>query len=715
MKRNYLYYLLTILFLAVSCEKDEMACTTTVETQEVSSIAATTAQCGGIISSDGNPTIKEAGVEWCTTSDFESNVSCASTAKAKLGKFACEITNLKDNTQYYVRAYARNSYGTIYGEMLSFKTLEIVLPAVLTDSVTNITISSATVGGEVTDESNGVVAERGVVYSTTPNPTVENNKVVCGSGKGTFSCNLTDLQDGVTYYVRAYAVNEKGIAYGEEKSFATVEIVVPTVTTASAVNISPTSATVGGEVTNDGNGEVAERGVVYSTNPNPTVENNKVVCGSGKGTFSCNLTDLQDGVTYYVRAYAVNEKGIAYGEEKSFATVEIVVPTVTTASAVNISPTSATVGGEVTNDGNGEVAERGVVYSTNPNPTVENNKVVCGSGKGAYTCNLSNLQESTTYYVRAYAVNEKGTAYGEETSFTTKAIVVPTVTTSSATNISYTSATIDGTVTDDGGAAVSECGVVYSTTPNPTTSNSKVVGGSGKGSFTCYLFNLQKVTTYYVRAYAVNQKGTAYGEEKSFTTKAITLPVVTTSSATNISFTSATIDGTVTDDGGASVTERGVVYSTTPNPTTSNSKVVSGSGKGSFTCNLSNLQAGTTYYVRAYAVNEKGTAYGEVLSFKTLLQVTVKAKVPASWTDEITVWVWHEYNPGEEFVPTKEGDWYVYRHTEPTELNIIFKNGYGWNGSSNQTVDIVGIIEDTCIEIEEEAVFKPEYTIVDCL
>ena len=593
-----------------------MACTTTVETQEVSSIAATTAQCGGIISSDGNPTIKEAGVEWCTTSDFESNVSCASTAKAKLGKFACEITNLKDNTQYYVRAYARNSYGTIYGEMLSFKTLEIVLPAVLTDSVTNITISSATVGGEVTDESNGVVAERGVVYSTTPNPTVENNKVVCGSGKG---------------------------------------------------------------------------------------------------TFSCNLTDLQDGVTYYVRAYAVNEKGIAYGEEKSFATVEIVVPTVTTASAVNISPTSATVGGEVTNDGNGEVAERGVVYSTNPNPTVENNKVVCGSGKGAYTCNLSNLQESTTYYVRAYAVNEKGTAYGEETSFTTKAIVVPTVTTSSATNISYTSATIDGTVTDDGGAAVSECGVVYSTTPNPTTSNSKVVGGSGKGSFTCYLFNLQKVTTYYVRAYAVNQKGTAYGEEKSFTTKAITLPVVTTSSATNISFTSATIDGTVTDDGGASVTERGVVYSTTPNPTTSNSKVVSGSGKGSFTCNLSNLQAGTTYYVRAYAVNEKGTAYGEVLSFKTLLQVTVKAKVPASWTDEITVWVWHEYNPGEEFVPTKEGDWYVYRHTEPTELNIIFKNGYGWNGSSNQTVDIVGIIEDTCIEIEEEAVFKPEYTIVDCL
>ena len=406
MKRNYLYYLLTILLLAVSCEKDEMACTTAVETQEVSSIAATTAQCGGIISSDGNPTIKEAGVEWCTTSDFESNVSCASIAKAKLGKFACEITNLKDNTQYYVRAYARNSYGTIYGEVLSFKTLEIVLPAVLTDSVTNITISSATVGGEVTDESNGVVAERGVVYSTNPNPTVENNKVVCGRGKGAFTCNLTDLQDGVTYYVRAYAVNEKGTAYGEEKAFATVEIVVPTVTTASAVNISITSATVGGEVTNDGNGEVAERGVVYSTNPSPTVENNKVVCGRGKGAFTCNLTDLQDGVTYYVRAYAVNQKGTAYGEEKSFTTTAITVPTVITSSVNNISYTSATIDGTITDDGGATVTERGVVYSTTPNPTTSNSKVVSGSGKGAFSCNLNDLQESTTYYVRAYAVNE---------------------------------------------------------------------------------------------------------------------------------------------------------------------------------------------------------------------------------------------------------------------------------------------------------------------
>ena len=221
MKRNYLYYLLVVMLLVVSCEKDEMACTTSVETQEVSSIAATTAKCGGIISSDGNPTIKEAGVEWCITGDFETNVSCSLADKAELGKFACEITDLKDNTQYYVRAYARNSYGTIYGKVLSFKTLEIVLPAVQTDSVTNITISSATVGGKVTSDGGASVTERGVVYSTSQNPTTSNTKKVSGSGTGSFSVSLSGLTEGTTYYVRAYAINSNGTAYGNQVSFAT--------------------------------------------------------------------------------------------------------------------------------------------------------------------------------------------------------------------------------------------------------------------------------------------------------------------------------------------------------------------------------------------------------------------------------------------------------------------------------------------------------------
>ena len=93
--------------------------------------------------------------------------------------------------------------------------------------------------------------------------------------------------------------------------------------------------------------------------------------------------------------------------------------------------------------------------------------------------------------------------------------------------------------------------------------------------------------------------------------------------------------------------------------------------------------------------------------------ITVKAKVPAAWTNTITAWVWPTGGDGQEVVPTKEGDWYVYTHN-CAELNIIFKNGEGWNGDANQTVDITGIQENTCLVLESDGATKATYTNVDC-
>ena len=91
--------------------------------------------------------------------------------------------------------------------------------------------------------------------------------------------------------------------------------------------------------------------------------------------------------------------------------------------------------------------------------------------------------------------------------------------------------------------------------------------------------------------------------------------------------------------------------------------------------------------------------------------ITVKAKVPATWTDQITAWVWPTGGAGEEVIPTQDGDWYVVTHN-CTELNIIFKNGAGWNGDANQTVDMT-FTENTCIEIAAGS-GKATYTNVDC-
>ena len=404
-----------------------------------------------------------------------------------------------------------------------------------------------------------------------------------------------------------------------------------TLNTFAVTNISNSSATFHGEIIEIGTPKYTERGFVYSKSSMPTINTTikKITSPvTDYDSYEENVTGLVEGSTYYVRAYAVNGGKTAYStNEVSFVAEKYTInaPTVTTSSATNITTSSATIGGNVTSDGGATVTERGVCYSTSSsNPTTSNSKKSSGSGLGNFTVNLSNLSAGTKYYVRAYAINEVGTSYGPTISFTTEEPTYskPTVTTSSATYVTTSSATIGGNVTSDGGTTVTECGVCYSTSSStPTTSNSKKTAGSGLGNFTVNLSNLSAGTKYYVRAYAINEVGTSYGSTISFTTEeepSYSKPAVTTSSATNVTTSSATIGGNVTSDGGTTVTERGVCYSTSSsNPTTSNSKKSSGSGLGNFTVNLSNLSAGTKYYVRAYAINEVGTSYGSTISFTT--------------------------------------------------------------------------------------------------
>jgi len=320
-----------------------------------------------------------------------------------------------------------------------------------------------------------------------------------------------------------------------------------------------------------------------------------------------------------VRAYAVNNKGTAYGEERSFTTEKkLEKPTVTTKVVNNISQTGALCGGNVTSDGNAAVTARGVCWSTSQNPTISSSKTTDGSGVGQYSSALNNLQPNTTYYVRAYATNSQGTAYGEQESFTTEVgVQTPTVTTSSVSNITESSAVCGGNVTSDGNATVTSRGVCWSTSPNPMIGHNKTIDGSGTGQYSSNINGLQPNTTYYVRAYAINSKGTAYGTQQSFTT-VLQHPTLTTTPVTNITINSAVCGGNIISDGGATITARGVCWSTSPNPTIGHNRTTDGSGTGSFTSNITGLQPNTTYYVRAYATNSQGTSYGEELTFTTL-------------------------------------------------------------------------------------------------
>ena len=196
----------------------------------------------------------------------------------------------------------------------------------------------------------------------------------------------------------------------------------------------------------------------------------------------------------------------------------------------------------------------------------------------------------------------------------------PEVTTSAASSVSSTSASLGGNVTSDGGASVTGRGVVYSSSDNtPTIGEGGVTqdaNGSGTGSFSETISGLSPGTTYYFQAYATNSEGTTYGGVENFTTDAVT-PTVTTTAISDITTTSAAGGGNVTSDGGASVTARGICWNTTGTPTLSDDYTSDGTGTGSFSSSLSGLTPGTTYYVRAYATNSAGTAFGGEENFST--------------------------------------------------------------------------------------------------
>lgn len=294
-----------------------------------------------------------------------------------------------------------------------------------------------------------------------------------------------------------------------------------------------------------------------------------------------------------------------------------ITPTITISPMSNITTTSAMSGGEVTSDGGASVTARGVCWSTNQNPSTTENKTTDGSGPGSFNSSITGLTSGVTYNIRAYATNEVGTAYSSQVTFNALASI-PVLTSTSVSFITTATATSGGNISSDGGAVITARGVCWGTTSSPTINNSKTIDGTGSGSFTSSITLLAPGTTYFIRAYATNIIGTAYGNQLTLTTLA-NLPILTTVAISAITSTTAMSGGNITDDGGAQITQRGVCWSTNHNPTILENKSINGSGSGSFTSSITGLTLGSTYYVRAYATNSAGTAYGNEVTFLTVV------------------------------------------------------------------------------------------------
>ena len=588
-----------------------------VQTIGVADITPESALLSGLVLSDNGASITERGFVWIQGDGTPTVDSHKLTATGTTGEFTSSLTGLEPNKKYSFRAYATNSKGTAYGEIMTFSTVA-GLPVLSSVDVSAITSTSATFSSTVTDHGGETVSEVGFYYSTdeTVDPATS-VKVTQKYAKDAFTSQIADLAIFTKYYVKAYATNSAGTAYSVIYSFTTLAS-TPVVNTIGSSEVTSTTAVLSGTVVADNGAEVTERGFVWMLGEGaPTIDSYKITTSGKIGDYTATVKDLAPNQKYSFRAYAVNSVGTSYGETMSFTT-SISKASLASVTISNIEETSATISSKVTGHGGDTVSEVGFYYSTeeavDPEKSVKVNRIYSSD---SFSISISGLAINTKYYVKAYAVNSAGTVYSDVASFTTLAST-PVVNTVGSSEISSTGAVLSGTVVTDNGAAITERGFVWlKGTDAPTTSSNKVKVEGATGDFTATISGLDPNQKYSFRAYAINSKGTAYGDIMTFNTVA-GLPALSAMKVSSITTTSATFTCTVTNHGGETVSEVGFYYSKEESVDVETAQKISEVySSDAFTLKAEDLEIGQNYYVKAYVKNSVGEAYSAVIAFKT--------------------------------------------------------------------------------------------------
>jgi uncharacterized protein (TIGR02145 family) len=453
------------------------------------------------------------------------------------------------------------------------------------------------------------------------------------------------LTINTTYYVRAYATNSAGTGYGNELTFkTTTAAIVPTLTTTQVISITSKSAVSGGNISSDGGSNVTTRGVVWSTNPNPTISlTTKTTNGNGIGTFASDMVDLLANTTYYVRAYATNSAGTGYGNEISFTTSDFSnvmgipcpgTPTVkdidgNTYNTVQIGTQCWTKENlRVTKYRDGTIIPLDESGGTTGNGTGQTWSSRITGARTVYGHNAANLA-TYGYLYNLYAVADSkglcpnGWHVPSDSEWTTLTTYL------GGESVAGRKMKSIGTTywNDSNRGATNESG--FSALPGGFRED---VGSFDDIRYDAYFWSATELDyndyfAWYRLLYYSDgsvDRLRLYNKQVGISVRClkdtfsiVSVPTLTTA-ITAITTTSATSGGNITSDVGVSITARGVVWSTMNNPViTLTTKTSNGTGTGSFTSNLTNLTPKTTYYIRAYATNSNGTGYGNEISFTT--------------------------------------------------------------------------------------------------
>lgn len=512
-------------------------------------------------------------------------------------------------------------------------------PVLNVTGIRDIDRTTAVFSGEIVQPGIPSYFKRGFSYSLT---SMDNNAVELlaeVNEETTFSFNVSGLTAGKTYYVRAFAINDYSgkVWSANELSFTTIES-YPQVRTDEVTNLNLSSGTciLNGFIEHAGTPVYTERGFCLSDSGEPSIDNSKyAVAGNGVGAFTSTISGLSNEKTYRVRAYVVQNEKIFYGSTIVFSTTTTPTIVVTTAAS-SVTHNSAILNGSILKDGNPQYTERGFCYSTsNKTPTITDFRIsVATTATVDFSHYLANLAHNKTFWFRAYAIQNGEPIYGEVASFETS-WAETMVFTEQASDIEYYEMTLNGQINVAGIPNYTQKGFCYSSwyeTPTLNNSTKIISSGTNEGPFQYHLAKLSPHTTYFYRAFAIQDGITIYGDVKS--AKTYSPPQIITSSAyatpdpgmMNISWT-VELSGAYGYKGDPECTDFGFVYGPGDHPDAENvygyttvqaTKIEPfANSQGSFSVVLTQMVGYTKYYYCAYAKTSFGYIYGEVRAFST--------------------------------------------------------------------------------------------------
>lgn len=385
-----------------------------------------------------------------------------------------------------------------------------------TTRIKEITYDSAVCVGYV----KGNCSEKGVWYA--PAEATEafvQVRAPKGSGEQ-FEVALSGLEKGGTYVVKVYALCNGEVFFSPEKRFATLREGEPLMRFTAPKRVTNTTVELEGYVVSNGGQTILERGFCYGSNAQTTAETGRTLPVKGDiGRILAEAGGLEDGATYYGRVYVRNALGIFYSEAEAFATIPYNKPVPTVVGIEGLGTETMTVRAKVEADNELEITGRGIRYSLTEDFDDGTDVADTKTGLGEYSVTVGGLDPEQLYNVWAYAENRKGRAYSE--MLTAKA----GVRVDAAAALSR-SATGSFSIVNLGAfeSPVTEAGLCWSTSPAPTVNDAHAKAQTdaalGIGSFGgVEMWGLKPATTYYVRAYAINEYGRSYSRDFTVTTR----------------------------------------------------------------------------------------------------------------------------------------------------------------------------------------------------